>query len=141
MTCDGDSCGFILVPMALGVLIESREHDGKDLSCIVTDKTHYIFVVPVIQCPFSNLKHQVINSVSTTCRLEKQVKTQCWFMCFVFLLLYCYCCNTVISKRRLECRGVRGLICSVIFILAIFVILQWLRIQQFLISNLCSISL
>lgn len=29
--------GGLLVPVALGILIKSREHDGQDLGSIVTD--------------------------------------------------------------------------------------------------------
>lgn len=47
----------ILVPVALGVLVESRKHDGEDLSGIVADQAHDVLVVPVIQRSFSNLEH------------------------------------------------------------------------------------
>lgn len=50
--------GSLLVPVTFGVLIKSREHDGEDFGSIVTDQTHDIFIVPVIQCPLSNLKHK-----------------------------------------------------------------------------------
>lgn len=46
----------VLVPVTLGVLVESGEHDGQDLSSVVTDQAHDVLVVPVIQCSFSNLQ-------------------------------------------------------------------------------------
>ncbi len=47
----------VLVPVALGVLVESGKHDGEDLGGIVTDQAHDVLIVPVIQCSFSNLEH------------------------------------------------------------------------------------
>lgn len=50
--------GNLLVPMAFGVLIKSRKHDGKNFGSVVTYQTHDILVVPIIQCSFRNLMHK-----------------------------------------------------------------------------------
>lgn len=45
----------VLVPVTLGVLVESGEHDRQDLGSVVTDQAHDVLIVPVIQCSFSDL--------------------------------------------------------------------------------------
>lgn len=50
------AAGVVLVPVALGVLVESREHDGEDLGCIVADQAHNVLVVPVVQRPLCHLE-------------------------------------------------------------------------------------
>ena len=45
----------LLVPVALGVLVEGRKHDGEDLGSVVTDQTHDVLVVPVIQSSLCHL--------------------------------------------------------------------------------------
>lgn len=39
---------MLLVPVALGVFVESRKHDGENLGSIVTDQTHDVLIIPVI---------------------------------------------------------------------------------------------
>lgn len=39
----------ILVPVAFGVPVERRKHDGEDTGSIVTDQAHDVLIVPVVQ--------------------------------------------------------------------------------------------
>ena len=48
----------LLVPVALGVLVEGGEHDGEDLSGVVADQTHDVLVIPVIQSSLCHLNTQ-----------------------------------------------------------------------------------
>ena len=50
----------VLVPVALGVLVERGEHDGEDLGRVVADQTHDVLVVPVVQSPLSHLHTHLI---------------------------------------------------------------------------------
>lgn len=45
----------LLVPVALGVPVERREHDGQDSGSIVADQAHDVLIVPVIECTFCHL--------------------------------------------------------------------------------------
>ena len=66
--------GVILVPVALGVLVESREHDGEDLGGVVTDQTHDVLVVPVVQRPLCHLEHPKKEAIRqyAPCNLPRQ---------------------------------------------------------------------
>lgn len=45
----------LLVPVALGVPVECREHDGEDSGSIVAYQAHDVLIVPVIECTFCHL--------------------------------------------------------------------------------------
>ena len=41
--------------MGLAVLVQCREHDRQDDGGVVADEGHDVLIVPVVQCPLSNL--------------------------------------------------------------------------------------
>lgn len=45
----------LLVPVALGVPVECREHDGEDSGSIVTYQAHDVLIVPVIESTLCHL--------------------------------------------------------------------------------------
>ena len=49
------SIKFLLVPMSFWVLIQCRKHYGQNCAYIVTDQTHDVFIVPIIQSPLCHL--------------------------------------------------------------------------------------
>lgn len=56
----------LLVPMALGIPVECREHDGEDSGSIITDEAHDVLIVPVIE--------------GTLCHLVGRSGTQVWLL-------------------------------------------------------------
>lgn len=46
----------LLVPVGFRVAIQSREHDGQNLRCIVADQTHDVLIVPIVQSSLCHLK-------------------------------------------------------------------------------------
>lgn len=53
-------CVDSLVPVGLGVAVEGWEHDGQDLSSVVTDQAHDVLIVPVVQSSLCHLKSHYI---------------------------------------------------------------------------------
>ncbi len=50
----------LLVPVGLGVAVQSREHNRQNLCCVVADQAHDVLVVPVVQsslCHLQKTKH------------------------------------------------------------------------------------
>ena len=45
-----------LVPVLLRDAVQCREHYGKDHIRVLLDQTHDVFIVPVVQRPFSHLQ-------------------------------------------------------------------------------------
>ena len=46
--------------MGLGVAVKCWEHDGQDFGSVVTDQTHDVLIVPVIQSPLRHLPTQFV---------------------------------------------------------------------------------
>jgi len=47
-----------LVPVGLGVLVECRDDDGKELLAVVPNQTHYVVIAPVVECTLCNLDQE-----------------------------------------------------------------------------------
>lgn len=53
----GALAGFcLLVPVGLGVAVQGWEHDGQNLGCVVTDQTHDVLIIPVVQRSLRHLQ-------------------------------------------------------------------------------------
>lgn len=47
----------LLVPVLLGDPVEAIEHDGYNDLRVLLYQTHYVLVIPEVECTFSNLKN------------------------------------------------------------------------------------
>lgn len=46
----------LLVPVTLGVLVESWKHDWEDFGCVIADQAHDILIVPIVQRSLCHLQ-------------------------------------------------------------------------------------
>jgi len=56
-TIQHEDAGYVPIPMALGIFVEGREHDGEDGLNVVTDKVAKVLVVPEVESALSNLTY------------------------------------------------------------------------------------
>ena len=53
---------LLLVPVGFRVAVQSREHNGQNLCCVVADQTHDVLVVPVVQSSLCHLQETIYNT-------------------------------------------------------------------------------